>query len=66
MPWKSFGRKNIGYLYAIANGASAIWDFDDDNIMKFWMKDAAPDPMLEIDNFIDSIKGKQGHNQIYH
>ena len=31
LPWNSFGRKNIGYLYAILNGAKYIWDFDDDN-----------------------------------
>ena len=30
-PWNHFGRKNLGYLYAIANGAKFIWDFDDDN-----------------------------------
>lgn len=33
LPWNSFGRKNVGYLYAIANGAKAIWDFDDDNML---------------------------------
>jgi len=31
IPWNHFGRKNIGYLYAILNGAKIIWDFDDDN-----------------------------------
>jgi len=31
VPWNHFGRKNIGYLYAIANGAQSLWDFDDDN-----------------------------------
>lgn len=31
LPWNSFGRKNVGYLYAIASGAKTIWDFDDDN-----------------------------------
>ena len=30
-PWNHFGRKNIGYLYAIHAGAQQIWDFDDDN-----------------------------------
>ncbi len=30
-PWNHFARKNIAYLYAIANGAQFIWDFDDDN-----------------------------------
>ena len=57
MPWQSFGRKNIGYLYAIANGATVIWDFDDDNILKFWMKGATPDDSLEIDHFIDALNG---------
>lgn len=32
-PWNHFGRKNLGYLFAIANGAEAVWDFDDDNIL---------------------------------
>ena len=27
----SFGRKNIGYMYAIHHKAKLIWDFDDDN-----------------------------------
>ena len=31
--WNNFGRKNIGYLYAIAHGANKRWDFDDDNII---------------------------------
>ena len=33
LPWNHFGRKNIGFLYAILHGAKAIWDFDDDNIL---------------------------------
>ena len=33
LPWNSFGRKNLGYLYAIASGAQLIWDFDDDNAL---------------------------------
>ena len=57
LPWHSFGRKNIGYLYAIANGAKYIWDFDDDNIIKFWLKNSSPDKALEIDNFIENILG---------
>ena len=51
LPWNSFGRKNIGYLYAIAQGAKVIFDFDDDNIIKFWMKGASPDVSLDIDSF---------------
>jgi hypothetical protein len=34
IPWRHFGRKNIGYLYAIAHGARVIYDTDDDNRLK--------------------------------
>ncbi len=33
LPWNHFGRKNVGYLYAISQGAKRIWDFDDDNLL---------------------------------
>lgn len=33
-PWRHFGRKNIGFLYAIAHGAKVIYDTDDDNRLK--------------------------------
>ena len=33
VPWNHFARKNIGYLFALANGAKRVWDFDDDNIL---------------------------------
>ena len=32
-PWSHFGRKNIGYLYAVLHGAALVWDFDDDNLL---------------------------------
>ena len=32
IPWNHFGRKNVGFLYAIAHGAHVIYDTDDDNI----------------------------------
>ena len=31
IPWNHFGRKSIGYLFAISHGATQIYDFDDDN-----------------------------------
>lgn len=31
IPWNHFGRKNIGFMYAIAHGATHVFDFDDDN-----------------------------------
>ena len=33
LPWNSFARKNVGYLYATLHGAQYIWDFDDDNLL---------------------------------
>ena len=47
MPWHHFGRKNVGYLFAIGCGAKSIWDFDDDNLFKFWMEGASPDSKLD-------------------
>ena len=32
VPFNHFGRKNVGYLYAINSGAKRIWDFDDGNM----------------------------------
>ena len=34
VPWNHFGRKNIGFLYAVKEGARWIYDFDDDNTVK--------------------------------
>jgi len=33
VPWNHFGRKSVGYLYAVQQGAKRIWDFDDDNYL---------------------------------
>ena len=32
LPWNHFGRKNLGYLYAIQHGADVIFDFDDERL----------------------------------
>ena len=32
VPWRHYGRKNLGYLYAIARGARVILETDDDNL----------------------------------
>ena len=47
LPWNHFGRKNVGYIYAIMHGAKVIWDFDDDNALKFWTPGAAPSSIDE-------------------
>ena len=49
LPWDNFGRKNIGYLYAIMHGAKVIYDFDDDNLLKFWIPGAAPPGAPSLD-----------------
>jgi hypothetical protein len=33
IPYHHFGRKNVGYLYAIQHGAKILFDFDDDNLL---------------------------------
>ena len=33
LPWNSFSRKNIGYIFAIASKSAAFFDMDDDNIL---------------------------------
>jgi hypothetical protein len=59
MPFKSFARKNIGYLFAIQHGAKVLFDFDDDNILTpvlhntdlappfFWMDQVGGDDVDE-------------------
>jgi hypothetical protein len=32
LPWNHYSRKNIGYLFAIENGAKIIYETDDDNL----------------------------------
>lgn len=34
LPWRHFGRKNIGYIFAVSKGATLIFDFDDDNSIR--------------------------------
>ena len=56
IPWNHFGCKNIGYLYAITHGASVIWDFDGENMLKFWISGAAPDGALSLDATLHMIE----------
>ena len=35
LPYKSYARKNLGYLYAISKGAEMIYETDDDNLSDF-------------------------------
>jgi STELLO glycosyltransferases len=39
LPWNHYARKNLGYLYAMMQGAEVIYETDDDNIpYEFWAK----------------------------
>ena len=41
-PFNSYTRKNIGYLFAIQNGAKYIYDTDDDN-----------EPITKLEDYFD-------------
>ena len=58
IPSNHFGRKNIGYLYAIMHGASVIWDFDDDHMLKFWIPGAAPDGAPSLAATVNMVLSK--------
>ena len=51
LPWNTFGRNNVGYLFAISMDAKVTFDFDDDNLLKFLLKGASPNPVLDTDHF---------------
>lgn len=46
-------RRVAGYLFALANGARVIWDFEDDTMLNFWLDGSAQDPFLEINHCVD-------------
>jgi hypothetical protein len=49
IPYHHFGRKNLGYLYAIRNGAETIFDFDEDNIVNAATTMSGDDPDANAD-----------------
>ncbi|XP_033725741.1 uncharacterized protein LOC117315589 [Pecten maximus] len=56
IPTKHFGRKNIGYIYAIHHKAKYIWDFDDDNYGTVNLNDFITDYPLP---YVTVCKGAQ-------
>jgi len=65
-PWKHFCRKNLGYIFAILNGANFIFDFDDDNFIK---EDAvgAPVNILPSEDVLENVTViSQGPNAFNH
>ncbi len=62
IPWNRFGRKNVGYLYAIMHGATTIWDFDDDdNILKLWIPDEVYAAVLGNNNEVVEAQEPTDH-----
>ncbi|XP_064631139.1 uncharacterized protein LOC135489634 [Lineus longissimus] len=49
IPWNHFSRKNIGFMYAVANGAKWIYDTDDDNFPKFPVSEPLLDSSIKFD-----------------
>lgn len=60
LPWNSYSRKIIGYLYALKNGAEVIADTDDDNIpYEGWGEDISFDGIydtVDVKRFINIYK----------
>lgn len=66
VPWNDIGRKIFGYLYAMSHGAKVIWDFNDHNMLKFWIPGAAPKGAPSVETTIPitesiAVRELQGH-----
>lgn len=62
IPWRHFGRKNVGYLWAIAHGAQVIYDTDDDNRLKALeipLLGSDSDPQAKISAFEPKFPGEK-------
>ncbi|KAL3939578.1 MAG: hypothetical protein SGBAC_005725 [Bacillariaceae sp.] len=55
MPWRHFGRKNLGYLFAILHGAEYFFDFDDDNFIKLDETTGEPVEILPSTTTLDNV-----------
>ncbi|CAJ1928236.1 unnamed protein product [Cylindrotheca closterium] len=55
MPWRHFGRKNLGYLFAILHGADFFFDFDDDNYIKVDESTGKPVEILPSTTVLDNV-----------
>lgn len=50
LPWNHYARKNLGYLYALMQGAELLYETDDDNIpYEFWQDRFPCDSGVEIE-----------------
>ncbi|CAN0343703.1 unnamed protein product, partial [Ascophyllum nodosum] len=58
LPWNHFGRKNVGYLYAVHHGAKVIYDVDDDNAL-IWPEEAIPHAEATEENKLLLFRGDE-------
>lgn len=70
IPYKSYARKNIGYLYAIQHGAKIIYETDDDNSptsgkITFHQKDTGDFYVFKTDSVVVNPYGHFGQNTIW-
>jgi len=57
LPWNHYARKNLGYLYAISQGADFIYETDDDNLpYPTWQQSFPVNATLEAATYGDAGK----------
>jgi len=54
--FNTYARKNLGYLFAFENGATRIWDTDDDTFLRVLEHD--PIDSIDMDNIFEVSGGK--------
>ena len=57
LPYKSYTRKMIGYLYAISHGAEWIYDTDDDNRPSFGGLDT-----FDFEDELSGVRFERNHS----
>ena len=57
LPWNHYSRKNIGYLFAIQNGAKVIYETDDDNMpldaLDFCPKESMMSSLISSNSYVN-------------
>jgi STELLO glycosyltransferases len=52
LPWNHYARKNLGYLYAISQGADFVYETDDDNLpYETWQQSFPVDATTEAETY---------------
>ena len=61
--WNHFGRKNIGFLYALQHGARWVYDTDDDNELQSLSQGI---PLPRPNSFVDEVDTDFKLYNLYH